>query len=161
VDNSTGGRTTYQNIAHARRRGVEARLDLPLTQNWHLEGAYTHIDATFRSAFLTCPPASTCTAPNTIVSAGAALPSLPKDFANAAVRYRADAGWSAGLEANGATKTPVNDLNTDSAPGYATVDAVATYAFMFHDAHISTFLRVNNLADRHYAGSVIVNESNG
>jgi len=161
VDTSSGGRTTYQNIDRARRRGVEARLQLPLTQHWQLDAAYTHLDAKFRSAFLTCPAASTCTTPNTLVPAGAHIPGVPKDFASAALRYRLAGGWSVGLDANAASKTPVNDLNTDFAPGYASVDAVTSYAFAYGDAHISTFLRLNNLADRHYAGSVIVNESNG
>ena len=161
VFNSTGGRTTFQNIARARRSGAEAKLTLPLSESWRLEAAYTHLDATFRSPFLTCPAASTCTTPNTRVSAGARIPGVPRNFASAALRWQPTAHWQAALEANAASSTPVNDLNTDAAPGYATLDAVAGYAFTRGNAHISTFLRLNNLADRRYAGSVIVNESNG
>jgi iron complex outermembrane receptor protein len=161
VFNSTGGRTTYQNIDRARRRGVEAKLVVPLSEAWRVEAAYTHLDATFRSVFLTCPPASTCTTPNTRVATGARIPGVPRNFASAALRWQTPTHWRAALEANAASSTPVNDLNTDAAPGYATLDAVAGYAFTRGNAHISTFLRLNNLADRHYAGSVIVNESNG
>ena len=161
VDTSSGGRTTYQNIDRARRRGAEAKLSLPLSAAWRLEAAYTHLDATFRSPFLTCPAASTCTAPNTLVPAGARIPGVPRNFASAALRWQAPAHWRAALEANAASATPVNDQNTDTALGYATIDAIVGYAFERGNAHISTFLRLNNLADRHYAGSVIVNESNG
>jgi len=161
VDTSSGGRTTYQNIDRARRRGVEAKLDLPLTDAWHIEAAATHLDATFRAPFLTCPAASTCTTPNTLVAAGAHIPGVPKDFASAALRYHFASGWNAALEANAASSTPVNDLNTESAPGYASFNGVLGYAFTRGNAKISTFLRLNNITDRHYAGSVIVNESNG
>jgi iron complex outermembrane receptor protein len=160
VFTSGGGRTTYQNIDRARRRGAEAKLELPLSQAWRFEAAYTLLDATFRSDFgLPCPPPTQCIAE---VPAGARIPGVPKNFASAALRYGAGAGagWSAALEANAAGSTPTNDLNTESAPGYASFNALIGYAFTRGNAKISTFLRLNNIADRQYAGSVIVNESN-
>jgi len=159
VATSGGGRTTYQNIDRARRRGVEAKLELPLTDAWRVEAAYTHLDATFRSDFgLACPPPTQCIVD---VPVGSRIPGVPKDFASAALRYRTGSGWSAGLEASAASATPVDDVNSEFAPGYASVDAVIGYAFTRGNAKISTFIRLNNIADRHYAGSVIVNESNG
>ena len=41
------------------------------------------------------------------------------------------------------------------------LDASIGYVFDLTDAKVSTFLRVNNLFDHSYVGSVIVNESNG
>ena len=159
VFSSSGGRTTYHNIDRARRRGVEAKLELPLSEAWRFETAYTHLDATFRSDFgIPCAPPTQCVVD---VPAGTRIPGVPKDFASAALRYRAGAGWNAGVEANAASATPVNDLNSEFAPGYATIDGVVGYAFTRGNAKISTFIRLNNIADRHYAGSVIVNESNG
>jgi len=159
VFSSSGGRTTYHNIDRARRRGVEAKLELPLSEAWRFETAYTHLDATFRSDFgIPCAPPTQCVVD---VPAGTRIPGVPKDFASAALRYRAGAGWNAGIEANAASATPVNDLNSEFAPGYATIDGVVGYAFTRGNAKISTFIRLNNIADRHYAGSVIVNESNG
>ncbi|MBQ3302608.1 MAG: TonB-dependent receptor, partial [Eggerthellaceae bacterium] len=46
-------------------------------------------------------------------------------------------------------------------PGYATFNLGAGYAFEMRDAKISTCIRLDNLLDKNYAGSVIVNESNG
>jgi iron complex outermembrane recepter protein len=161
VDTSSGGRTTYQNIDHALRRGAETKFDYPLAERWRVQVAYTYIDATFRSAFLTCPAASTCTTPNTLVPAGAQIPGVPNSDFYAGLRYGAQTGWNATLESSAASRTPVNDLNTQFAPGYGLLGASVGYAFDLKDAHISTFVRLNNLLDRAYIGSVIVNESNG
>jgi len=161
VDTSSGGRTTYQNVGRARRRGAEAKLALPLAPHWRIDAAATALDATFRTPFLTCPAASPCTTPNTLVAAGARIPGVPRRFGQASLRYDADAHWYAALEGNAASRTPVNDLNTDAAAGYATLDLVGGHTFTRGHARIATFLRLNNLGDRHYAGSVIVNENNG
>jgi iron complex outermembrane receptor protein len=161
VASSSGGRTTYQNIQSARRRGAEFKLDLPLTAGWHAQLAYTYLDARFLSPFLTCPAASTCTKPNTLVAAGAHIPGVPRSDFYAALRWGEALGWNATIQVNAASTTPVNDLNTQFAPGYGTLGIGAGYAFEMSDATISTFLRLDNLFDKNYAGSVIVNESNG
>lgn len=161
VATSSGGRTTYQNIDQARRRGVEAKFTYPLADSWRFESAYTYLDATFESAFLTCPAASTCTAPNTPVAAGSRIPGVPKQEFFAGLRYGRDLGWNASLAANAASNVAVNDQNTQYAPGYAVLDASIGYVFDLTDAKVSTFLRVDNLFDHSYVGSVIVNESNG
>ena len=159
VFSSGGGRTTYQNIDRARRRGAEAKLELPLSQAWHFEAAYTHLDATFRSAFgVPCPPPTQCIA---VVPAGSRIPGVPKNFASAALRYGTGSGWNATVEVSAASSTPTNDLNTESAAGYGLLGASVGYRFQRGNAEISTFVRLNNLFDRQYAGSVIVNESNG
>jgi len=161
VFNSTGGRTTYQNIDRSRRRGVEARLVYPLGERWHIESAYTYLEANFLSPFLTCPAASTCTQPNTPVAAGARIPGVPKSNFYAALRYGAAAGWNASVETSAASDTTVNDLNSQFAPGYAVVHLSTGYVFDLARTRVTTYLRLNNLFDHHYAGSVIVNESNG
>jgi iron complex outermembrane recepter protein len=160
VATSSGGRTTYQNIDRAQRQGAEASLSLPLGDNWRWQFAYTYLDATFRSAFLTCAT-STCSAPNTPVDAGARVPGVPKSSAFAALRYGNESGWRAALEARGLSAVTVNDLNTQSAPGYGTLALSGGYAFKMDKANINLFARLDNLFDRSYVGSAIVNESNG
>jgi iron complex outermembrane receptor protein len=41
VATSSGGRTTYQNVDRARRKGLEAKLDYPLAERWRIQAAYT------------------------------------------------------------------------------------------------------------------------
>ncbi|HZP67824.1 MAG TPA: TonB-dependent receptor [Rudaea sp.] len=161
VDTSTGGRTTYQNIDRARRSGAEAKLVYPLAAAWRVEAAYTYLDASFRSSFLTCPAASTCTTPNTRVAPGARIPGVPRSEAYAALRYGGASGWNAALEAHAVSRIAANDLNTQFAPGYGLVDAAVGYGFPLGGSEIHTFLRLDDVAGRSYVGSVIVNESNG
>jgi iron complex outermembrane receptor protein len=161
VDNSSGGRTTYQNIDRARRRGVEAKLTWPIARDWRFEAAYTYLDATFESPFLTCPAATGCTTPNTLVPAGTRIPGVPESEFHAGLRFGGELGWNASVEANAASNVAVNDQNTQYAPGYGVLGASVGYVFDVRDARLSTFVRLDNLLDHGYVGSVIVNESNG
>src|SRR5262249_25242126 len=123
--------------------------------------AYTYLEADFESAFVTCPAASTCTTPNTLVPSGARIPGVPKSQFFAELRYGGGTGWNASVAANAASDVAVNDQNTQFAPGYGVLGASVGYVFDVSDAQVSTFVRLDNLLDRNYAGSVIVNESNG
>lgn len=161
VATSSGGRTTFQNIDRARRKGVETKFDYPLAERWRVQAAYTYLDAQFRSAFLTCPAASICTTPNTPVAAGARIPGVPKSNFYAALRFGGARGWNATLEASAASNVVVNDQNTQFAPGYGVLNTSVGYIFDWNDAQVSTYLRLNNVFDHSYVGSVIVNETNG
>jgi iron complex outermembrane receptor protein len=161
VATSSGGRTTYQNIDRARRRGAEAKFTYPIAGSWRFDAAYTYLDATFAAPFLTCPAASTCTTPNTPVATGSRIPGVPKQEFFAGLHYGTERGWNASIEANAASHVAVNDQNTQNAPGYGVLGASIGYAFDLADAKASTFLRMDNLFDHSHVGSVIVNESNG
>jgi iron complex outermembrane receptor protein len=161
IDTSSGGRTTYQNIGRARRRGVEARWLYAFGERWRIESAYTYLQANFLSSYLTCPAASTCTAPNTPVPAGMRIPGVPRANFFAALRFGAATGWNASVETGAASNTPVNDLNSQFAPGYGVLNLSSGYVFDLFRARVSTYLRLDNAFARSYVGSVIVNESNG
>ena len=161
VENSSGGRTTYQNVDKARRRGIEAQLHYPIGEQWRFETSYTYLEANFESPYLTCPAASTCTTPNTLVPSGSRIPGVPKSDFYAALKWDGGNGWNASLEADAASNVAVNDLNTEFAPGYGLLNASLGYRFVAGHADVNTFIRLNNLLDKSYVGSVIVNESNG
>ena len=55
----------------------------------------------------------------------------------------------------------VNDANSDAAAGYATFATYVGYLARLRNIELSGFARVDNIFDRHYAGSVIVGEGNG
>jgi iron complex outermembrane receptor protein len=160
VATSAGGRTTYQNIGKARRDGAEAALAWRVGDAWTLQLAWTRLDATFRSAFLTCAGAP-CTAPDTPVAAGARIPGVPRSMVHAGLRWGGDRGWHAGTAADAVGAVVVNDLGTDRAPGYVVAAADLGYAFELDAGRLDAFARVDNLFDRRYAGSVIVNDANG
>ena len=58
-------------------------------------------------------------------------------------------------------KVYVNDRNTDFAPAYTVANVRAGLAQMLGRVSLREFVRVNNVFDRKYAGSVIVGDTNG
>ena len=160
VATSSGGRTTYQNVGQARREGAEASLSMHFADNWHLDAAYTYLDATFRSAFLTCT-GSPCTTPTTPVAAGTRIPGVPKTDLYTALRWGHDTGWRASVNGNYVSSVSVNDLGTDAAPSYFVAGADIGYGIDLAAGNLRAFARLDNMFDRKYAGSVIVNDGNG
>ena len=158
VATSAGGRTTYQNIGKARRDGAEFSLDWRLAERWRLQAAYTWLDATFRSAFSTCV-GTPCTP--TRVAAGTRIPGIPRQDVHVALQWGGERGWRASLGGDYVDTVPVNDLGSDRAPAYFVAGADLGYGLELDSGRLRAFLRVDNLFDRRYAGSVIVNDANG
>jgi iron complex outermembrane receptor protein len=69
-------------------------------------------------------------------------------------------GLSASLEAIGHAQIYANDLNTASAGGYWLFNFHAALAQSLPHWQLSESFRIDNLANRRYVGSVIVNETN-
>ena len=57
-------------------------------------------------------------------------------------------------------KVYVDDINSDTAASYMAASAYTGYAWQYADWSLNGFARVDNLFDKNYAGSVIVNDSN-
>jgi iron complex outermembrane receptor protein len=93
------------------------------------------------------------------VPAGSLLPGVPKRVLYAELRYRAEPFY-AQLEALHKSRVPVNDPNLEFADGYTSLNAVVGLAQQGGRWRVTEFLRIDNLGDRNYAGSVIVNETN-
>ena len=159
IATNSGGRTTYQNIPKARREGFEAGLNAQISENWRTQFAFTWLDATFRSDFLTCP-GTPCTTP-VVAAAGAKIPGVPKTDFSAALQWGHDIGWRAAAKGDYVGSVPVNDLNTDAAPSYFVLGLDVGYGFNIPSGQLRTFFSIDNALDRKYAGSVIVNDGNG
>ena len=160
VATNLGGRSTYQNSGRTRRRGGEASLDWRLAQPWHLQLAYTYLDATYTDAYSTCT-AAPCAVPQVLVPAGSRLPGVPRSDAFAALNFGEDVGPQASVSAQSISAVPVNDLNSVSAAGYTVVGLSAGYRARSAGGNWNAFVRLNNLFNRRYVGSVIVDDSNG
>lgn len=158
VANAAGGRTTYQNIGKARRDGVELSLDWRFAERWRVQLAYTWLDATFRAPFTTCI-GTPCTP--TRIAAGTRIPGIPERDAYLALRWGGERGWRASLDGNYVAAVPVNDLGSDRAPAYFVAGTDVGYGFELTSGQLRAFARIDNLFDRRYAGSVIVNDANG
>jgi iron complex outermembrane recepter protein len=159
VDTNIGGRSTYQNVNRTRRQGVEFSEDYRFAPHWHAQFAYTYLEANYVDAYLTCV-AAPCATPSALVSAGNRLPGVPKSNAYAALRWGEDLGLHANVNAQYVSNVATNDLNTVLAPSYTLFGADAGYGFDTRHYRVNGFLRINNLLNRHYVGSVIVDDSN-
>ena len=155
VDRATGGRTTYKNAGATHRQGAEALWDASLGHGLHARVALTWLRAVFADSYTSGTPPAT-------VPTGARLPGVPSREAWAELDWAPQGrlGFNAAVEAQYADKLYVNEQNTDAAPSYVAVNARAGYRAKVGASTLTVFARVNNLFDRNYSGSVIVNDSN-
>ena len=158
VASNVGGRSTYRNVGRARRQGAEASFETPLAAQWDLQLSYTWLQAEFRDAFLICNRTG-CTVPDTPVAAGSRIPGVPKQQLFARLQWQGQA-WSAAVEGNGVGDVAVNDIASQSAPGYFLLNLEAARSWNLGHGRLRGFVRIDNALDHAYIGSVIVNEGN-
>ena len=155
VDVNQGGRTTFKNAGRTERRGLELAGQSAWPGPFGAQFAYTYLDATFKEGFSSTVLGNTVTIP-----AGNALPGVPNHQAYAQVSYRQPRFYTY-LEALYRSKVPVNDANSEFAGAYTVFNLVGALVQQGGGWRISEYLRMDNIADRNYVGSVIVNEGNG
>ena len=158
VDQATGGRTTFKNASDTRRRGAEVLWDGRYAHGIRTHVALTWLRAEFADPFTTGSP------PNVIVvPAGTKLPGVPSKQAYGEIAWGPGGygGLDAALEMQYVDKLYVNDRNSDAAPSYTVVNARVAFAQTTGAATWREFVRVNNIFDRNYAGSVIVGDTSG
>jgi iron complex outermembrane receptor protein len=156
---NVGGRSTYQNVAATRRKGVELGWDTHVWSDLLASAAYTWLDARYSESFMTCT-STPCPAPNVPVPAGNRIPGIARHVLDATLDWAPPQGWRAGIEARYVSSVPVNDTNSDAAAGYIVASLHAGYTLEAGGWSLSGYARLDNLADKQYIGSVIVNEGN-
>ncbi|ENE9950355.1 TonB-dependent receptor [Klebsiella pneumoniae] len=150
VDSSSGGRTSYKNAGKTRRQGMELGLDQQFGESWRLKAAWTWLDATYRTNV--CDDAS-CN--------GNRIPGISRNMGYASFGYQPEQGWYAGSDIRYMSDIMANDENTAKAPSWTVVGLTTGYKWSYGRMDMDLFGRIDNLFDREYVGSVIVNESNG
>jgi iron complex outermembrane receptor protein len=158
VDQNSGGRATFKNVGHTDRKGVELGAETLLPGRLQLRAAYTNLQATFREGFNTVigvfPNNNTVPVP-----AGTPLPGVARNQFYGELRYRG-APLHASLEALHRSKVPVSDPNTDFAAPFTVWNVAAGLVQERARWRFGEFVRIDNLTNRDYVGSVIVNEAN-
>ncbi len=157
---NSGGRSTFQNAGRTQRRGLELSGDVQLGSKLTLSAAWTVLNATYSDAFKTCD-SSPCTTPNVDVAAGNRMPGIAPRQGH--VRLAWDTGWQGGivtLDVHHSAATPANDRNTAEAPAYTVANLGVRFQQNVGAWQWREFVRVDNITNRQYAGSVIVNEGN-
>jgi iron complex outermembrane receptor protein len=161
VLSNVGGRSVFQNVGRTRRSGAELASTWRPLPGLRLRSALTWLDASYRDDFFTCT-ATPCPSANVKVAAGNRIAGTQSSSA------WAEAAWRPGLlpgevavEWRAVSSAMANDLNTARAAGYALMHLrwSGSVPLAAQDS-IEWLARLDNVLDRSYVGSVIVNDGN-
>ncbi len=156
---NVGGRSSFGNAAATQRHGAEASIGWRPTTSLSLQAALATIRATYSEPFVACP-AAPCARPSVLVPSGNRLPGVPAETLFIRADYRTR-GLDFGAEWRAQSSLPVDDRNTDFAAGWGVVNLSVQRALAVGPWNLRAFFRIDNVLDRRYVGSVIVNEGNG
>jgi iron complex outermembrane receptor protein len=160
VEQNVGGRSIYNNAGRSERQGFELQAQTQLAPHLQEQVGYTYLDALIRQSYLTCV-AAPCVTPTAVVPAGSRIPSLPRNLLYAQLQWEVLPRWDWVLMDQYSAAFYANDLNTAYA-GASNVLGVATdYTWQLSAGQLRGFLRLDNVLNRQYVGSVIVNASAG
>ena len=159
TQSNTGGRSTFQNAGASQRQGLELAASITPARHWLAQLSYTLLDARYRDAFVCPVNVNLCPAGR--VPAGNRIPGTARNALAAELGWRPPTGWRAGVDARYLGSVAVNDVNSDAAASFVTLGAHVGYVLILDRWNIAATARVDNLSNRRYAGSVIVNEGNG
>ncbi len=145
------GRNSFLNANLTARDGFEVSVDSHPGHGVHAYLAYAYIDARFVD-YVNFSGTSL---------AGKPLPGVPRTTLYGELKWRPRTGWVTALEARRVSSISVNDDNTDATEAHT----VASWRIGLEQKgdgwRLQKFLRIDNLFDKTYAGSVIVNASGG
>jgi len=172
----SGGRTVYQNVKSSERKGFELSADSRLGHGFSTYLGYSYLDAAFTSSFTACRPFSgnqiSCI-PTAAVSgtnsggetirSGADIPGTYKHTLYGELAWKNDpTGFSSAFEVKANSKTYVAFKHEyGKANGYATVAWRGGFTQKASHWIFNEFVRIDNLLDKDYVGSVRVADLNG
>ncbi len=152
INSPTLGRAYFANIGHTRRQGLD--LDLGVTAGaWRVTGAYSHVEATFRSGFVEAAgsnPAADASGDLTI-HPGDQFAGVPQNQFKLGVRYQATDRLFLGATVKGRDGAYLfgDEANlTPKLAGYVVVDLDARYQLT---PRLAVFARIENAGDTRYA----------
>ena len=153
VGASSLGRTSFTNAPKTNRQGIEASAQFILPHQFELNMAYTLLNATVKEAYLNN---------NAYILSGNRIPGVPNQGLFSELLWvKPNKSIEAAVEARVNGSMAVNDINS---PSMATGYAVLNLRTMFRQEiaggwSLSQFFRINNILNRSYVGSVIVNQT--
>jgi len=143
VDSAVGGRTSFRNASRTERNGLELSWDLPFSRQTNLYLSLTRVDAKFKDT-------------------GNFLPAVPQNAVYGEFLWRHPrSGFTMAADARYSSRLYVDDANSAAAAGYAIANLRLGFEQTGKGWRVSEFVRVENLFDKNYIGSVIVADGNG
>ncbi|MEB3753682.1 TonB-dependent receptor [Acinetobacter sp. MD2(2019)] len=150
---TSNGRATFRNADKSLREGLELSWNKKLWKDLTAQASYSYLNATFDS---NTPAKGSAAA----ITSGNQIPGVAKNQAFARLAWQPEQGLYGGVELRYMDKLYANDTNTDTAPSYSTTAVNIGYSWKLKDWAFNTYARVDNLFDKNYVGSVIVNDGN-
>ena len=161
VAENVNGRSSYQNAGGTERNGAELVFDSYLGNGFSGYASYAYLDAKYTDPFCSGQSASSRLACNTgtWVLSEKSIPGTYRQTAYAELNWKhAPSGFSTALETRGVGQVQVSDKGSDKASGYAILNWRGGFAQNINKWHFSEFIRIENLLEKNYVGSVKVND---
>ncbi|MGQ4277419.1 TonB-dependent receptor family protein [Pseudidiomarina sp. E22-M8] len=141
VDQSNDGRTTYTNAEQTEREGVELSLSADLAEHWSARASTTYTDARY--------------------SNGARLPGVARQQAYWQLRWQPTVQTRVQVVGEYRGNVAANDSNDVFAPAHTLWHAAVQHQWRYDNVQLQPWLKLHNLTDRDYVGSVVVNQGSG
>ena len=154
VLNNVFGRSSFMNAGKTKRNGMELSIDTRFDNNISLFGAYTLLNAKFDETYTN--------ALGNTVSSGNVIPGTYHTQIYGEIAWKHDpSGFRTAFEARHNSKAYVDDINSESTRSYTIFNIRAGLEQQISQWRFSEFVRVENIFDKDYIGSVRVNDNNG
>ena len=155
IDDNPTTRNFFTNAGRSTRRGVEFSIEQQFDHGISGYLAYTYLQAKY-DRFNTVDNDD-----NSLSHADRHLPGVPRHSFFAELAWQPqDSGFHTAIEAQGMSKRYATDDNQHQASGYAVFNWRGGYQHSMGNITIEPFARLDNITDREYIGSLIVNEGN-
>ena len=153
VATSSGGRTVYTNAGKTRRTGIELTHSAQWTPEWRSHLALSTLNASFAETF---------SSGGNRVASGNRIPGVLNRslFGEIAWQPRALPGFTAALETVVRGSMVVDDVNSDRTSAATLFNLRLGWEQKVGAWKLREYLRIDNIADEAYVGSVIANDGN-
>jgi iron complex outermembrane recepter protein len=151
VADFSGGRSVFANANDTKRTGAELSIESEFDHNISTYFSYSLLNAKYDSSF---------NGFYGLVDAGNKIPGTYKTqlYGELAWKYT-PLGFSTAFEGRHNSKVYVNDQNQDTAPSYTIFNLRAGFEQNMKNWNFKEFLRVENMFDKEYIGSVRIGDS--
>lgn len=152
VSDNASGRSVYTNANDTKRTGAELSIDSQFDNNISTYFSYSLLNAKFDSDFV---------GNSGLISSGNRIPGTYKTQIYGEVAWKYTPwGFSTAFEGSHHSKAYVDDINSDTAPSYTIFNLRAGFEQNLAHWNFKEFLRIENMFNKEYIGSVRINDSN-
>jgi len=146
IDRSVAGQSSFRNAPGTERFGLEFSGTSKWSTNWHSYISVSSMQALYRDRV----------SPTNLSLDGRWLPSVPNGSGLLEMSYRQENDLAA-LEIRAVGKRFANDTNNLFASAYQTLAFRWQRGYQFGPNRVTLFMRADNLLNRRYVGTLIVN----